>query len=171
MGAHLTNTRVTFSGNSSDSLVHLRVWDAQNKQVFDGALSVRDRYWSKQINLQEGGYRFTASSGNSVETRTFVIEGGKSKPKPGNQMIRVQVQEPRRDGVVKGPRVTVAGNTLDGAVLVQIWDARNNMVVERRVPAVNGYFNTSIPMNNGRYRVKVTGHSGNDYEEFFFTVK
>jgi len=170
-GARLSNTRVTFSGNSSERAVYLQVWDARNNRVLDRDIPVRDRYWNSQAVLPEGGYRFTVTSGKSVETRTFLVEGPGKKPKPGDQMVRVRVQDPKRDGVVNGPRVTVAGDTLDGAVLVQVWDSRNNMVVERRVPAVNGYFNTSIPMNAGRYKVKVTGHSGNDFEEFFFTVR
>lgn len=168
------NTTVTFSGSSSENTVWLEIWNkSKNSRVYEQELEVRNRYWSRQIPLVDGAYTFTVRAGTASETRNFTVDAGKPKldKKPSTSMVKVRVTDPSRNGLVKGPRVTVAGNSSDSAVLVQLWDDRNNKIGERRVPTVNQYFNTSIPMSPGRYRVRVTGHSGNDYEEFWFTVK
>lgn len=169
----ITQSRVTFAGNSSERSVWLQLWDSRNNRVVNREIPVKDRYWNSQVVLDDGSYRCTLKSGSGAETRFFTVETGKKKPagKPSQGMVSVRVLAPKRDARVSGPRVTVSGNSSETSVFVTIWDDRNNRVVERSVPTVDRYFNTSIPLSQGRYRVKVSGRSGNDYEEFWFTVR
>jgi hypothetical protein len=96
---------------------------------------------------------------------------GSGNERISQPMATLRVTDPVRDGKTKGPRVTVAGNSLERSVRVSIWDERSNRVVERDVPTQNGYWNTQVPLEPGRYRLRAEGQSGRDREEFSFTVR
>ncbi|HOW65762.1 MAG TPA: hypothetical protein P5186_23365 [Candidatus Paceibacterota bacterium] len=173
--ALMNDPRVTFSGNSSEPFVRVLVWDSRNNRVADRQVPTKAHYWNTQVVLEEGSYHFTVESGRHRETRRFqvaTISKGKEAVKPsGGLMVTVRVTEPKRDGTAKGPRVTIAGNSSERSVQVQLWDSRNNRVIQRDVPTRNDYWNTQVPLLPGRYRLKASGASGRDYEEFWFEVK
>jgi hypothetical protein len=173
--AVLNNPRVTFSGHSSEPFVRLQVWDSRNNLAADRQVITRDHYWNTEVVLGEGSYHYTVVSGRNRETRRFQVAASSKGKEPvkvsGGLMVTVRVTEPKRDGTAKGPRVTIAGNSSERSVRVQLWDARNNRVTQRGVPTRNDYWNTQVLLLPGRYHLKAQGQSGRDYEEFWFEVK
>ncbi len=170
--ARLTNSRVTFSGNSSERSVYLQVWDDRNNRVVERDIPVKDRYWNSLVVLGDGSYRYTVSTGAGAETRTFIVDTGKSKPKPKPTPgdVSVRIYEPRNDSTV-GYRFNVHGTCPDSAVLVQVFDERGGKRYEQRVTTNRGSWSATVPMSPGRYRLRVTGHSGSNYDEIWFNVR
>jgi hypothetical protein len=172
--ASLNTSSVTFAGSSSERFVRLQVWDTWNTRVADRQVPTKAGSWNTQISLKDGGYSFTAESGHERETRRFqVVRSVSQKPgKPVNgPILGVQVNDPKRDALTKGPRVTLAGNSPERYVRIQLWDSRNKPVAERQVPTRNNYWNTQIPLAPGKYRLRADVPSGRDYEEFWFSVR
>ncbi|MCC7433533.1 MAG: hypothetical protein IT363_02535 [Methanoregulaceae archaeon] len=172
--SRLTNSRVTFSGNSSERSMYLQVWDDRNKRVVERDIPVKNRYWNSQVVLGDGSYRYTVSAGRDAETRNFIVDTGKSKPKPKPTpgSVSVRIYDPRNESSVGSSRVLLNGTCPDSAVLVQVFDDRGSKRYEQRVNTNRGSWSTTVPkMNPGRYRLRVTGHSGSNYDEIWFNVR
>lgn len=160
---NLTQTRVTFSGNSSERSVRLQVWDSRNNRVLSREIPVRNGYWNSQAVLDEDSYRFTVTSGSRSESRNFRVTS--------RQSSSLRVTLPLRYGVVKGPMVAISGDSTERAVTVQVFDERYNRIFERRVSTFRDKFSTVANLKPGRYRIRVSTQDLKKMDEFMITVK
>jgi len=172
--AELSSSRVTFAGNSSERSVWLQVWDSRNNRVVDRDIPVKDRYWNSQVVLEDGAYRFTVRSGESRESRDFVVDTGKWKPgKPsfGSSVSnKVRISSPEKNATVRGPRFSIAGTCGESSVTVRVYRNRDDLVIERNVSTKSGYWNTEVQLDEGNYFVMVKSRSGRESDGYEFKV-
>ncbi|HRF60720.1 MAG TPA: hypothetical protein PLH94_12520 [Fimbriimonadaceae bacterium] len=168
-GREMRGPRVTVAGESAERSVRVQIWDDRGNLAVGRDVPTRDGYFNTQVPLANGNYRLEVRSGSDRRAFNFAVRGG-DEPSPGLK-VTVRLSDPKRDGTVDGPRVTIAGNSSGSSVRVQVFDDRNNRVADRDVPTKGDYFNTQLVLNPGRYRVRAEARDRSDYEEFWFTVR
>ncbi|MFN8139109.1 MAG: hypothetical protein U0R49_04865 [Fimbriimonadales bacterium] len=148
--ASLKGPRVSISGRSSERNVKVVIYDSRNRVVTNRTVPTRDRYWNTEIELGAGSYSCRVESGRDRESREFTVRGG-----PVTPPAFLTLTDPRQDAALDGTRATVAGNSSAKEVRVRVYDFEDNLVTDRRVPTRDNYFNTSIVLKAGKYRVVV----------------
>lgn len=174
-GRTVRGPRVTIAGDCSERTARIEIWDSRNNQIVDRTVGTRNGSFSADFDLKSGDYRLLveSASGRDSDVWRFSVETASQlpigKPNPGVEDI-VQISQPSNGGTENG-RVTIAGNCSERSVRVQVWDARNNKVLDRNVPTRNNYFNTQVALPDGDYRMTVDSESGRDSDAWSFRVR
>lgn len=173
-GRTVNGPRVTIAGDCSERSVRVEIWDSRNNRIVDKDVSTRNGSFSTDVNLGAGDYRLLveSASGRDSDAWRFSVATATNLPNnpgPGVEDI-VRINQPSNGGTVNG-RVTIAGDCSERSVRVQVWDARNNKVLDRNVPTRNNYWNTQAALPDGDYRMTVDSESGRDSDAWNFRVR
>ncbi|MBX7131801.1 MAG: hypothetical protein K1X67_03885 [Fimbriimonadaceae bacterium] len=156
---------VTFEGESSGQ-VNITVFDKKNKSVAQGNANSRNGKFRLTLLLPEGQLRAVVTTNGADDSEEVRFSVSDDSHDWGHPAPSFRMEEPGKGASVKGPRVTFSGQSSERTVRVQIWDAANNRVVDRDVPARDYYWNTQVELRDGSYRVQVDSGRASETRRF-----
>lgn len=160
---------VSFEGTATVGTIELRIYDRNNNMVLQDRVSARGGKWSAKHDLKQGAYRAVIGLGrmaDSDEVRFSVRSNSSDWGTGGAHNGYILITRPQMGDSVPGNLVVFNGTARGDRVKLVVLDSSGRTVFQDDLFVRGSKWQTTSPLNPGRYRLEVSDSRAKDVLSF-----